>query len=131
MKTTFIDRNNTNKEVFRLANERIKHNNGKKEIRNHRDFFKCSKLKRMARAITYNNTDIQNITFRNRDTLETWTQPNRTRGRPKHKWANTALEEMWTEVKKKNPELSLMEFDIRNNQVVTSIKEYANQLTKK
>ena len=82
----------------------------------------------MARAITYTNTDLQNITFRNQNNLETWIQPNRTRGRPRNKWADKALEEMWTERVKQKTTLSANNYDIKNQTVIAEIKEYANNL---
>ncbi len=75
------------------------------------------------------HTDIQNTTFRNKNTLEVWRQPNRTRGRPRNKWTETALQEMWTDIKKQKTEHRTTIFDLGNNQIVSEIKEYAKQLT--
>ena len=96
-----------------------------------RDFYKNSKRKRLARAIKQKDPEIQDITFRNKDTLEIWTQPNRKKGRPKHKWTQKAMEDMWAEIKAKNAELRHINYDHNNEQIQQAMKRHATEITKK
>ena len=77
LKTTYIDRNNTNKEVLRKTQEQIEREKPGKRIKIFREFYANSKQKRMTRAIRRTDSEIQNITFRNKETLETWTTTHR------------------------------------------------------
>ena len=62
-----------------------------------------SKLKRLTRIINMNNRNpCRTITFR--ENLTAWTQTNRIQGRPKNKWTDHALRELWTKMIEDIPE---------------------------
>ena len=83
-----------------------------------------SKMKQIKRIINQSsNEPTRAVTFR-RD-LETWQQPNRRQGRPKYKWANRALIELWDEIREQQPTHRTTELDINNIDIQNTIKEYA------
>ena len=128
MKTTFVQRENTNEEVYKKANDKLRTGGSQKQIIKYREFYLNTKMKRLAKRIKYDDTDIQNTTFRNAEDLEAWVQPNRTQGRPANKWTQTALREMWKEITKKKPTLRHISFDIKNSIVIEEIKEYSTNI---
>ena len=128
MKTTFVQRENTNEEVYKKANDKLRTGGSQKQIIKYREFYLNTKMKRLAKIIKYDDTDIQNTTFRNAADLEAWVQPNRTQGRPANKWTHTALREMWKEITKKKPTLRHISFDIKNSIVIEEIKEYSTNI---
>ena len=124
LKTTFTNRGNTNKHVFEQANERIRQEGGKKKVVPFRKAYMCSKMKQIKRLINQSSDEpTRAITFRRG--LETWQQPNRRPGRPKNKWANRALIELWDEIKELQPTHRTTEFDSNNTDIQNRIKEYA------
>ena len=93
-----------------------------------REIYRNSKRKILARAIKKTDTGIQNVTFRNKDTLETWTTTNRKRGRPKYKLTEKAIEQMWNSVKAANTELRNTTYDTNNTQVIRAMVEHAKHI---
>ena len=85
----------------------------------------------MARTIIKHNEDIQNITFRNPEKLETWVKYNKKRGRPKFQWSEKALEEMWEDVQTQKPEYRNIKLDRNNEEMTNAVKQYAISLTTK
>ena len=124
LQTTFVNRANTNEHVFEQANEHISQEGGKKKVIPFRKAYMCSKMKQIKRIINqHHNEPTRSVTFR-RD-LETWQQPNRRQWRPKYKWANRALIELWDEIREQQPTHRTTELDINNIDIQNTIKEYA------
>ena len=122
--TTFVNRENTNKKVFDLANEQVQREGGTKEIIPFKKAYMCSKLKQLKRIINQNcNEPTRTVTFRRN--LEVWQQPNRRQGRPKYKWASRALIELWDEIKEKQPQHRTTTFNIDNDSIQNILKEYS------
>ena len=124
LKTTYIDRNNTNEKVFEIANRRLQEEKTDASIKPFRAAYRASKLKRLARTIQKDGDDIQNITFKNIDTLEAREPPNRKRCRPKHKWTKKALEETWEDIQAKQAEYREIPYDPENETIYTTIKQH-------
>ena len=105
MKTTYVERNNSNEEVFRRANEHIKNETEPgKEPKQIIPFVVCylsSKMKRLARL---NKLDakhpVRHITFGpdRENRLVPWNPPNRRVGRPRYKWVTETIKNMWRNV---------------------------------
>ena len=131
MKTTYIERANTNREVIRRANEQVERENKNKHITTFREFYRKNKHKRLARVINRTNEEIQNVTFRNPNTIEPWIQPNRKKGRPRHKWTDKAIEEMWNDITKQNAEYIGTKYDNTNEHMVTQMKTHVEHLLDK
>ena len=128
MKTTYVERRNTNKEVLRRVQEQVEREKPRAKIKSFRESYRKSKQKRLARAIKKTDTEIQNVTFRNREKLETWTNINRKKGRPKYRWTEKAIEEMWAEVKAKHAEFQYTNFNKENEHMIRAMVEHATQL---
>ena len=124
MKTTYIDRNNTNEKVFETANRRLQEEKQGATIKTFRAAYRTSKLKRLARTIQKDGDDIQNITFKDIYKLEPREPPNRKRCRPKHKWTKKALEETWEDIQSKYVEHKDTPYDPENETIHTAIKQY-------
>ncbi len=124
LKTTYIDRENTNEKVFEIANRRLQEDKKEATIKPFRVAYRASKLKRLARTIRKDGDDIQNITFKNIYTLESREPPNRKRCRPKHKWTKKALEETWEDIQAKHAEHRDTPYDPENETIYTAIKQH-------
>ena len=92
MKTTYVERGNTNLEVFKRANEQLKE---REKIRALSEIYLERKQKFFCKVATAGNTDpIRTITFQNQWAMPREHLPRRT-GRPKHKWANEECKRLW------------------------------------
>ena len=123
MKTTFIDRRNTNLKVYRDANTLLQQEGGRKTIKSFKQIYACSRIKRLKRTINKTNTPMHKITFESDLTL--WTYNNRRVGRPKYKWAEQALKSLWSEIQHAVPQHAATEFNTDNQDVVNLITDYA------
>ena len=113
MKTTFIDRSNTNEEVFRRANEKA--NEGQEGTnRKYKEIRKLSTCYKDMRR----NTNIKLISKRNKghketeitmkeDTLRLNEYDKKRVGYPKNQWWINAMEELWKWIKqnREDPEI--------------------------
>ena len=128
LKTTYIDRSNTNQKTQQQINEEIQKDKPNKTITTFRDAYFKSKRNRLAKIITHKGEDINNITFRDPETLETWQIENRKPGRPTYKWTTQALMEMWEYIKRKDPIYKYTQFDLNNTQIQTKITQTAEEI---
>ena len=99
MDTTYVSRQNTNEQVFRRANQAILHATTRKPpkpICPFEEYYRSMKLKRITRTLRARNSDPLHAS-----TLTTTGQPitysNKRVGRPKRKWAESALQQYWQE----------------------------------
>ena len=94
MKTTFVERANTNETVYRKANELLSTN---KPIRKLSNIYLERKQQFYCQVATANQDDpVRLATFRE-GTLITHEHRPRRRGRPKIKWAHTEAKRLWEE----------------------------------
>ena len=74
------------------------------------------------------DSEIQNATFRNIDKLETWTPTKRKKGRPKYKWTEKTIEDMWNSVKETTVDLRNTNYDTNNQQVIRAMMKHAKTI---
>ena len=124
MHTTYVERNNSNAEVFRRANEqiRIETPEGKtpKQIVEFVTCYKNSRMKRLARIHKMpKEHPVRHITFATNppspNLILPWIPPNRRVGRPRFKWVTEALSDMWTNVASIHPHVAQI-FDRHGNE---------------
>jgi hypothetical protein len=103
LKTTFIDRTNTNVRVFELANKAInegtKHNNKKRKIKSFSAYLEEETTGLFGHVLRAPDADpIRDICF-----LQNSATPNisgdKRRGRPKLNWVITQMHQVWAKVK--------------------------------
>ena len=124
MKTTYVERNNTNAEVFRKANELIQNQTeaGKtpKRIKEFVKAYKNSRMKRLTRIFQM-STDhpVRHITFANNhpnpNLISPWIPPDRRVGRPRFKWVTETLNDMWINMASTHPNVPQV-FDKQGNE---------------
>ena len=102
METTFVERNNTNEEVFRRANEHIQNETREGKIpKKVIPFVKSYLNNRMKRLARLNNLEhdhpVRHITFgpNNENKTIPWNPPNRRVGRPRFKWVTETIKNIW------------------------------------
>ena len=102
MKTTFVERNNSNAEVFRRANEAIKAEtpDGKipKTIKPFIHSYLNARMKRLARIrLMPRGHPVRHITLGPdpRQRTVPWDPPNRRVGRPRFKWVTETMQNVW------------------------------------
>lgn len=93
MRTTYVERENSNAEVFRRANEEIQNETQvdkyKKTIKLFVTFYLNNRMKRLARVYRMNHDHaVRHITFAPdpNEHIVPWNPPNRRVGRPRFKW---------------------------------------------
>ena len=129
MKTTFVERANTNKLVFDKANEIIKdEREGKKEkqVISFIEAYKKQKMKRALRIIRKPNSAIHKISFQNTK-LKKWIHPNRRSGRPRLSWTEETIKEIWEHIKQTNDRFKYTAFNENNEEHITQIKQIAEE----
>ena len=125
MNTTYIGRQNTNNEVYRRANEAVKTEGGKKQVRTFRQAYNASKIKRLNKTINlYNDDPVKETTFENVQTLKVRIPLKRKRQRPKYKWADRALLEIWHEIQNIHEQYKYTTLDTEKEEVINAIIEH-------
>ena len=106
LKTTFINRANTNEEVFRRANAQVKREGSKKQIVTFEQAYKKFRTKRLAKTVRGgDDCPIHNITIDHG--LKYRRYPLTRQGGPKQKWLHEIVKDLWTKVKNGQEELNL------------------------
>ena len=129
METTFVERNNTNAEVFRRANEEIRSETASGKIpKVVKPFVKCylnNRMKRLARIHQMNKTHaVRHITLapdRNHRIVP-WNPPNRRVGRPRFKWVTETIKDMWNNIRHEHIHIP-QAFDKDNTQQHDAVRE--------
>ena len=120
MKTTFIDRANTNEEVLRRANEQL---NGGGEILPLSQVFLNRKMQFFCQVICREDRDpIRYISFMPGTILQRLRLPRRV-GRPKSKWAQTEVERVWDKLHESSADTPPL--DLRNEVHMNRIIDFA------
>ena len=122
MTTTYVERNNTNAEVFRRANEAIKHEtpNGKtsKTVKPFVKYYLNSRMKRLARLHKMpTGHPVRHITLvlNIHGNCVPWIPPSRRVGRPRFNWVTEAVGDIWTNIRHEHPHIQ-QGFDKKTNQ---------------
>jgi len=103
MKTTFIERANTNQEVHRRANEALRREGSRKTIKSFGETYKRCKINRMHRILKATPSDpVRNTNLNTQG--QAWTYHGLKQGRPKTKWANEAMRLYWEEFQEQLPQ---------------------------
>ena len=112
MTTTYVERNNSNAEVFRKANEAIKQETPENKIPTTvKPFVTCylnSRMKRLARIHNMpKEHPVRHITIGpNPDNnCVPWNPPNRRVGRPRFKWVTEAVGDIWANIRHEHPSI--------------------------
>ena len=133
MKTTYIDRANTNDLVFRTANEKIgedaEGSNKRKKIVTFVEAYKRQKVKRACKVIRQEGSAIHKVSFSG-NKLRKWIHRNRRVGRPRLNWTEETIKELWDTIKKKDPAFRFQAFDGDNETIINKIKRYAESYDK-
>ena len=128
LKTTYIDRSNTNSSIYETANRKLSEITNKKikakPIVTFREAYRASKIKRLVRILNNQGGLADKLTFQ--DGLETWKYPGTRQGRPKNTWANQALKEVWERVKI-DSEFGHREFKGDDKDIEREIREWAGK----
>ena len=118
MKTTFVNRENTNEEIFRKANDKAGGEGAKRPITPFRQAYNSSRKKRLIRTAKMENDNIlRQVTFK--EGIKPWTHNNRRVGRPKYNWVTETLKEIWNSSITNNRTL-----DINNAQHTEELEEH-------
>ena len=106
MTTTYVERNNSNAEVFRRANEKIQQEtpDGKipKQIVPFVTSYLNSRMKKLARISRMQNEHpVKHITLapNTEGNIIPWNPPNRRVGRPRFKWVTETTKDMWNNIR--------------------------------
>ena len=98
LKTTSVNRSNTNKVVMDLANTKVKQQGGSKELKQFSQAYKAAKKKRVVKMINANQADPQrHITFERG--LNAWNHTNKKVGAPQIKWTTETVKLLWHEIR--------------------------------
>ena len=129
IKTTFIDRENSNNKVWKDVHTKLTADGKKKQIISFKQAYAKAKLKTMANIIL-NKNDFKHKAIFNAD-LEERVYTNRRVGRPKATWTETSLTEMWEGVRNTNPEWRYTKLDMKKVDIRNKLEENAKQLLEK
>ena len=126
LNTTYINRENTNKEIIERANRETQNTaHPHKKVIPFRQTYLSGKMKRLKRLLDNQNEDTFTITYKN-TLCEVRIPPNRLRQRPKYKWADRVLLETWDDMKEANTEhrYNNTKFKPGNEEHVQAIKTH-------
>ena len=127
IKTTFIQRANTNSQVFNKANACIRDitpaNRTPKQVVPFIRSYQNSRMKRLARITKLPHTHpVRESTLRV-DGITPWDPPNKRVGRPKYKWVTETAKDIWTNIKNSLPaHIRYLPFDINNQEIQNALK---------
>ena len=103
LKKTFLDRANTNAEVYRQANEHIEEEAppGKipKLITPFTTAHKNARIERFNRILNMQNDNPAKQSAFQNQTIKPWVPPCRRVGRPKYHWVTETAKEIWDNIK--------------------------------
>ncbi len=89
LKTTYVDRNNSNAFIYREINKTVEEEGSKKKIVTFRESYKKCRRKKMLNIIDNPEGEQNKITFQKN--IDDWIYSNRRAGAPKHTWAKETL----------------------------------------
>ena len=101
MKTTFVERANTNERVLMKANETLENEGSKRQVKVFSEAYKVSRTKRCARLLMQRPSDPTRFTTLQADN-HIWNFPNKRAGRPKDKWLAFGMSDLWSMAKRTN-----------------------------
>ena len=128
IKTTYVDKANTNEEVFRRARDEIQRNTmeGKtlKKIVPFIQRYFDSTIKISARIKHMENSNPVKKNTPRPGTLLPWHRPNKRVGRPKHKWVIKTTKDIWERIKRTHPPpLDTQQFDPQADDMQQAIEQ--------
>lgn len=124
MKTTFVERAKMNREVYNRANAAVQAEGGTKIIKTFREAYAESKLNRMQRTFRARPSDPIRTTSFTADT-QAWVYPLFKPGRPRQKWADEAMRELWNRTRKRmTPSRSGEELDHKDKRKTRILQEF-------
>ena len=125
MTTTYVERTNTNAEVFRRANEAIKNEtpDGKtpKQIKPFVTCYLNSRMKRLTRLYKMPaGHPVRHITLApdSHGNCVPWIPPNRRVGRPRYNWVTETTSDIWTNIRHEHQHIQ-QGFDNKNQSTAT------------
>ena len=128
MKTTFVERANTNEEVYKRANEALSQEGSKRKVSPFQEAYKSSKVKRMHRILKSTPSDpVRSTNLDQRG--QAWTYAGLRPGRPKTKWAEDAMRLYWQHNREALPvHLRNVVFNPKNILHAEALKQVADNL---
>lgn len=130
MKTTFVDRANKNKEVYKKIEEKLEVDDTrlkkKKKIVTFQEAYNKFKGKRIIKVVKGKDVRLKQISFQ-RD-LRDWVYAGRRRGHPKKTWAQSALSFLWEYIAKREPRWNDTEWDEEDEEKTKTLEEWASIL---
>ena len=122
LKTTFVERANTNAEVYRKANEQLK---ATKPIRKLSSIYLERKQRFFCQVATAPETDPVRMTTFEGNSLRPAVHLPRRRGRPKIKWAHTEAKKLWESAQRTETALPRIAYNPRSMTQAARIHELA------
>ena len=128
IETTYINRANTNQNIFDRINNEMENENRKKKkkVISFVEAYKKVKRKRAVKIINKPNTSIYNVSFEH-DKFRKWIHYNRRVGRPRANWTEETIREIWDIIKQNNDTYRYRTFDEEDEHMVELIKNYTEE----
>ena len=95
MKTTFVERANTNERVILKANAALEHERSRRKVKTFSEAYKVSRTKRCARLLMQRPSDPTRYSTLQADN-QIWNFPSKRAGRPKDKWVAFGMNDLWS-----------------------------------
>ena len=103
LKTTFVERTNTNAFVYQTARSHTDGEDGRECPKPFSQSYKEARTQRVARLLEKSPSDPER--YATLDEASIWNFPSKRLGRPKDKWAAHGLRDLWNRIKTKQPQI--------------------------
>ena len=124
MNTTYVNRENSNQEVYRRANQILQQERAKKPITPFRQAYLASKTQRFIRtAQSEDSCPVREATFQP-GSIKPVSHPNKRVGRPKNKWVTENLKHIWSNIMRRPGAL-----DLKNEGHEAQLKQHIENST--
>ena len=125
MKTTFIDRENSNRKIWNDVNTKLTAEGKKRQITSFKQAYAKAKLKMMANILV-DKSGLKHKAIFNAN-LEERVYANRRVGRPKATWTETSIKDMWEGVRNSNSEWRHTKLDMKKTDIRKQLERTAKE----
>ena len=129
LKTTFVNRENTNVKLWKDVRAKTTSEGKKKHIVSFRQAYRKAKIQTLAKILLDERGNKNQMIFDNE--LQERMYSNRRVGRPKTSWTEAAIKEMWEEIRNTDKEWRHKVLDLNNQAIRQRIKERASEIIDK
>ena len=126
LKTTYVERENTNAKLWKDINTKVTAEGKKKQITSFEQAYAKAKRQTMPKILS-DRRDLKHTAIFN-DDLQERVYANRRAGRPKATWAETALAEFWEGVRNTQQEWRHTKLDVTNPDIRRQLKKSAKDM---